>query len=179
MNLRLDMEGDWGKALEIAEGELRKRVRKGMARGVAKGATTIQGKVKANIDRGRSEHKANHPFTVEQKGSSRPLVDTGDMANSVSVQFLSELVAVIGVSRNTPKGVSIAAVQEFGATIRVTDKMRGYLHSVGLHLKPDTKAIVIPPRPFLRPAWEEGQEEVHEIITEEVREEIRRLVEGT
>lgn len=27
---------------------------------------------------------ANHPFTVEQKGSSNPLVDTGQMINSIT-----------------------------------------------------------------------------------------------
>ena len=26
----------------------------------------------------------NHPFTVEQKGSSNPLVDTGDMIGGIS-----------------------------------------------------------------------------------------------
>lgn len=44
----------------------------------------------------------------------------------------------------------IAAVHEYGARIRVTDKMRGYLASQGMHLKAETSHIVIPERSFLR-----------------------------
>ena len=44
----------------------------------------------------------------------------------------------------------IANVHEFGARILVTDKMRGYLSSQGLHLKASTTHIVIPERSFLR-----------------------------
>lgn len=44
----------------------------------------------------------------------------------------------------------LGAIHEFGATINVTDKMRAYLHSQGLHLKADTQQITIPARSFLR-----------------------------
>ena len=44
----------------------------------------------------------------------------------------------------------IGAVQEFGATINVTPKMRAYLHYNRLHLKNDTTTINIPARSFLR-----------------------------
>lgn len=44
----------------------------------------------------------------------------------------------------------LGAIHEFGATINVTDKMRGYLHHIGIHLKPSTTNIVIPTRSFLR-----------------------------
>ncbi|AVK98846.1 hypothetical protein FCT18_14745 [Lysinibacillus sphaericus] len=44
----------------------------------------------------------------------------------------------------------IASVHEYGARIEVTDKMRGYLSSQGLHLKADTTHIIIPERSFMR-----------------------------
>lgn len=44
----------------------------------------------------------------------------------------------------------IAAVHEFGVTIPVTDKMRGYLGAHGLHLKKTTTQIIIPERSFIR-----------------------------
>lgn len=44
----------------------------------------------------------------------------------------------------------IAGVHEYGARIKVTDKMRGYLASQGLHLRAETTHIVIPERSFLR-----------------------------
>ena len=44
----------------------------------------------------------------------------------------------------------LGAIHEFGCTITVTEKMRNYLHSQGLHLKKDTMTVVIPTRSFLR-----------------------------
>ena len=44
----------------------------------------------------------------------------------------------------------LGAVQEFGARIQVTDKMRGFFrHNFGINLKKDTEYIEIPARPFL------------------------------
>lgn len=44
----------------------------------------------------------------------------------------------------------LGTIHEFGCTITVTEKMRNYLHSQGLHLKKDTMTVVIPTRSFLR-----------------------------
>lgn len=44
----------------------------------------------------------------------------------------------------------LGAIHEFGATIQVTEKMRAYLHYLGIHLKPETTTITIPARSFLR-----------------------------
>lgn len=44
----------------------------------------------------------------------------------------------------------LGAIHEFGATINVTEKMRAYLHHIGIHLKPTTTTITIPARSFLR-----------------------------
>lgn len=44
----------------------------------------------------------------------------------------------------------LGAIHEFGATIQVTEKMRAYLHYIGIHLKPETTTITIPARSFLR-----------------------------
>ena len=45
---------------------------------------------------------------------------------------------------------SYAFWNEFGTTIRVTPKMRAYMHYRGVHLKKETTAIKIPARPFMR-----------------------------
>lgn len=44
----------------------------------------------------------------------------------------------------------LGSIHEFGATIKVTPKMRAYLHHIGVHLKPETTTITIPTRSFLR-----------------------------
>jgi hypothetical protein len=51
-----------------------------------------------------------------------------------------------------------AAANEFGCRIKVTDKMRKYLHAKGLHLKKDTTEIVIPERSFIRSAFDDKRE---------------------
>lgn len=45
-----------------------------------------------------------------------------------------------------------ALIQEYGARIHVTDKMRKWFMAQGYPLKPSTTEIIIPPRPFLRKA---------------------------
>jgi len=50
-------------------------------------------------------------------------------------------------------GANIAAYafwNEFGTTIRVTPKMRAYMHYRDVHLKSETNVINIPARPFMR-----------------------------
>lgn len=54
----------------------------------------------------------------------------------------------------------LAAIHEYGCRIKVTPKMRAYLHSQGLHLKATTDEIVIPERSFLRAGWDNHKDEV-------------------
>lgn len=54
----------------------------------------------------------------------------------------------------------LGAIMEYGATIKVTDKMRKYLASQGLHLKADTKEIHIPARSFLQMPLETKADEI-------------------
>jgi phage gpG-like protein len=50
----------------------------------------------------------------------------------------------------------LGAIHEFGATIQVTEKMRAYLHHIGVHLKSETTTITIPARSFLRDTFFTG-----------------------
>ncbi len=56
--------------------------------------------------------------------------------------------------------VMIASVHEFGVKIKVTDKMRGYLHSIGIHLNPNTKTIKIPERSFIRAGYDQEKDNI-------------------
>ncbi len=60
--------------------------------------------------------------------------------------------------------VLVASVQEFGATINVTPRMRRYLHSIGLHLSTDKKTIVIQERSFIRSAMDENKKKINRAI---------------
>lgn len=69
----------------------------------------------------------------------------------------------------------LGAIHEFGATITVTDKMRNYLYSQGLHLKKDTMTVVIPTRSFLRmPLMSaEGKKELFNIVKSQLSSEFK------
>ncbi|MCY1690733.1 hypothetical protein OVA29_08695 [Exiguobacterium sp. SL14] len=59
----------------------------------------------------------------------------------------------VGVMEGGELGM-IAHVHEFGCDIKVTDKMRGYLGSQGIHLKKETTVIRIPERSFIRAGFD-------------------------
>lgn len=54
----------------------------------------------------------------------------------------------------------IANVNEFGAEISVTENMRNYLHSIGLHLLNSTVTITIPERSFVRRTVDEKENNI-------------------
>lgn len=54
----------------------------------------------------------------------------------------------------------LASIHEYGCVIRITPKMRAYLHGQGLHLKESTKTIKIPERSFLRTGYDKARDDV-------------------
>lgn len=57
----------------------------------------------------------------------------------------------------------LAGIHEYGCNIPVTDKMRRFLHSKGLHLKASTTEIHIPERSFLRAGHDDNIDDVLKI----------------
>ncbi len=109
--------------------------------------------------------KKLHPFSINQKkeaGFSKPNVPLYGAGDSMS-DTLYNLLEIhkpgerykIKFSNETHHGsrLSIAQIHyihENGAVIKVTEKMRAFLHYAGLHLKKTTKIIRIPPRPVYK-----------------------------
>lgn len=56
-----------------------------------------------------------------------------------------------------------AVANEFGAEIKVTDKMRAYLHYHGLHLKDSTKVVKIPERSFIRAGFDANKDYINDL----------------
>lgn len=59
----------------------------------------------------------------------------------------------------------IARVHEFGVSIKVTEKMRNYLHAQGLHLRNDTTHINIPERSYVRATANKNQKKMSKKIS--------------
>ena len=115
---------------------------------------------------------------LEQLGSSKPLIDNGDLVQSVGYRFVQKDVIFVGVNRKKEGGIDIAAIheREKGTKIKVTPRMRAYLHARGLHLKPTTKFIFIPGRPFLKPAFRDFKDKG--IVKEFFREAVAKTLKG-
>lgn len=94
--------------------------------------------------------------------STQILVKTAKMESSTFVRQVGPNEWVFGI--NDPK----AAIHEFGAVVKVTDAMRMYLHSRGIHLSANKKQIIIPERPIMRPVADRLEKEYSEIYKREL-----------
>jgi hypothetical protein len=86
------------------------------------------------------------------------------------VNVLKGAFTAIGIHEGTgnhTNGSSIALIahtNEFGASINVTPKMRGYLHGIGIHLSPNTTTITIPERSWMRSWFDKNQSEIQKQV---------------
>lgn len=119
----------------------------------------LEGKMVDKITSGLSP--ALHPATIEAKGSSTPLIDTGELLDQITHHMDGDLSVGVGVfgSRAT-----IASYHEFGKTIEVTDAMRTHLNTIGIHLRYSTLLIHIPERSFVRSTFNEQKNNVVRIV---------------
>ena len=138
------LTGDWDRLDEILNPA---KIKAGIQQAAARVGNYGASQVKRGIVNGN--FTPNSPLTIARKGSSKPLIDKGDLVGSITYQVIDSENVFIGVKKG--KEANIAAVHEFGCVIQVTPKMRAYLHHQDVHLKPSTQYIYIPPRPFLRP----------------------------
>ena len=143
------LSGDWSRLDHILDPS---RIAAGVKQAASRVGNYGASDVKKGIvsgEPGGQKFVPNSPMTIARKGSSKPLIDKGDLVGSITYQVVDANNVFVGVKKGNE--ANIAAVHEFGCTIQVTPKMRAYLHHQGVHLKASTQYIVIPPRPFLRP----------------------------
>ena len=150
--------GDWRKLKNVME-KCDARIRKNCTIALMKAGLRLESMIKDRILSGKGM-KPLHGFTIERKGSSKPLVDEGDLLGSVGMRFIEMDTVFVGVHRKAADGTDVASVheREEGTRIKVTPRMRAYLHGIGLHLKPTTTEIFIPGRPFVKPSYEDFKE---------------------
>ena len=145
-----NLAGDWDRVNNILNpARLMSIFQRAAARVGNYGATEIQKGIISGAPGGQKLEE-NTPATIMLKGSSKPLIDKGDLVGSITYQILDNGNGVfIGIKYG--KEANIAAIHEYGCVIPVSDKMRGYLHYRGINLRKDTQYIFICPRPFLSP----------------------------
>jgi len=144
--------GDWKKLRDVMRG-IDKRLSRNCSVALLRAGVLLEGMIKDRIISGRDMAKL-HGFTIDQKGSSKPLIDDGDLLASVGHRFVTKDAVFVGAHRMAADGTDVAALheREEGVRIKVTPKMRAYLHARGLHLRSETTELFIPGRPFIKPA---------------------------
>ena len=90
-----------------------------------------------------------------------------------ALEYLASHHIEVGVfGEEDSKLLMIARVQEYGVEITVTEKMRNYLHSQGLHLRDETETINIPERSFVRAGFDANRKKFQEKGEELVKQAI-------
>lgn len=152
--------GDWDKAKAKLAANPGARLALAIRQATIKNALLLVREIKRGI---RSQAPGGKAFvklaesTIARKGSSKALIDTGFLVNSITQRLLTDR-AFVGLLRGTVNKdgddlVNIGAVMEYGATIQ---------HPTGA-------VIVIPPRPFLHPTMEKYREQIIENYRKAIR----------
>lgn len=151
-------------------GKFERRMKEEVGKATLKNALLAERAIKKGINSGKGL-KPNSPFTVDLKGSSRPLVASGELLKSITGRRESWDEAVVGVLQSrmvkdkqgkTKDILQLAVILHNGAQVPVSEKMRRYFFRMAqlyergeikqpwFPLSSRTKVIVIPKRPFLK-----------------------------
>lgn len=142
---------------ELRFDQVADRVKTASVQRLAKAALLVESEMKRSLSKGAGSagRDAGGRFLKkEERGNSNssakgspPLLRTGNLRGSIRTAKTLAGTYVIGPTTTAFYG----RVHEYGAFIKVTEKMRGYLfHQFGWRVKAST--IYIPPRPFALPA---------------------------
>ena len=113
------LTGDW-KAMDDIFKTLPRRIQKNLRLATKKNTKVVERRMKLGIRNQRPEWERLKEGTIRQKGSSKILIDYGDLMNSYTTKELLATVFFVGVERNAKNKdgeslFSIALQQEFGS----------------------------------------------------------------
>ncbi len=157
--MKVSKFGKWKQLESVLKNCLPARMEKALNRAATKCALLLVREIKKGIKSQAPGGKKFTPLaeaTIEKKGSSKALIDTGFLLSSITQVIVSDK-AFVGLLRGTrnkdgEEMVNIGAIMEFGATIQ----------------QPNGVTVVIPPRPFLHPVMEQYKPEIKAIFAEEI-----------
>jgi phage gpG-like protein len=152
--------GDWDKARAKLTTGMGPRLATALRQTTIRNALFLVREIQRGI---RSQAPGGQPFvklaesTIERKGSSKALIDTGFLVNAITQKIMADK-AFVGLLRGTVNKdgedmVNIGAVMEYGATIK----------------HPNAATIIIPARPFLHPVMEKYREQILQNYREAIR----------
>lgn len=141
--------GDWDKIQKFCK-DFGKDLEKEGKKYISEQSKMVQQTVQDKIKSGEGM-KALKPSTIAKKGSNRPLIETGTLLDSISVE-INGLSFTVKPTGDNPSGL--------------TNEQQAIYHEFGTER--------IPPRPFMRPSYEEVEPKLKEEISEVVSNIINR-----
>ncbi len=145
--------GDWEKAKRLLTNGFNQRLALAIRQATIKNAMLLVREIKRGIRiqaPGGQQFAPLAEITIKRKGSSKALIDTGFLVNSITQKIMSDGAFVgllrTSISKDGESVANIGAIMEFGATIN----------------HPSGAVIMIPPRPFLHPTMLKYRNEVVE-----------------
>lgn len=149
--MALSRFGDWDRAKALLANGFSQRLATAVRQATIKNALLLVRETKRGIRDQAPGGKQFEPLaqvTIDRKGSSKALIDTGFLVNAITQKIISD-GAFVGLLRTSIRkdGESVAnigAIMEYGATIN----------------HPSGAVIAIPPRPFLHPTMERYRDQV-------------------
>jgi hypothetical protein len=172
------LTGEWDAAMgwfRTFSSRLEQALNRGQERACLLLVRTIKQGLESGHPVGGQPFTPLHWFTIQEKGNDRPMIEQGQLLESIDYRKVGFQSWFVGISRGEVhhsgfKTVELATILEEGALIPVTMGMHTYLASKGFVLSPQTQYIHIPARPFLRPPIENRgvQEQMIKEISSEV-----------
>ena len=158
--MHVEKIGHWDEVKKLLAGNLGAKLAATLRQANIQNAVFLVREIKRGI---RSQAPGGQQFvklarsTIDAKGSSKALIDTGFLMNSVTQQIMPDHAYVgllkTAMSKNGDSLAMIGAIMEYGATIQ----------------HPSGATIIIPPRPFLHPVMEKYRPQVIENYREAIR----------
>ena len=160
----------------------------------------LEGYLRSRLKRGQVKPK-NAALTLALKRGRSPLVDEGDLFNAIKMERVSETLVFVGINKAAGE-YDLAVLLHEGGAIPVSQRMRNMFfllwlasrqergesglyvqltgraaelfekHQDWYPLRPATRAIVIPPRPFVTQAF--GDKKIRDMIRGEWINGIKR-----
>ena len=112
--------GDWSKARKRLK-SMNRNMEINMGKATKHNAITLRDEIKRTIRDTHPDWAELKETTIQRKGSSRPLIDHGDLLNSIKEKIISSFSFFVGVVKGS-KGsqgqdlVNVAMVHEYGSS---------------------------------------------------------------
>ena len=98
---------------------------------------------------------------------SYKIVDINNVPEVLSIiKTLKSKKIFVGIFKG--ETLLIATINEFGAEIKVTEKMRAYLRYSGLFLKKETTHITVPERSFIRKGYQLNLKKITNYVNKQI-----------